>query len=166
MEKSEYPHLYLCWYFLSLQQIISCLYLVGFLGFTLLLSVNIVIWVGNTQGHFCPLSLQLAKVYSYAHGWMHHGWNCGDYFPDGITNGASWYSLSKGKGRPGPGSTASLSRVGLPSPSELSFFFLRALTRILWHIALKKRSENDRDTLWPFRTGGLQGMLGHRKEIM
>ncbi|KAH0504583.1 Carboxypeptidase N catalytic chain [Microtus ochrogaster] len=38
----------------------------------------------------------LAKVYSYAHGWMHQGWNCGDYFPDGITNGASWYSLSKG----------------------------------------------------------------------
>ncbi|XP_041517570.1 carboxypeptidase N catalytic chain isoform X2 [Microtus oregoni] len=39
----------------------------------------------------------LAKVYSYAHGWMHQGWNCGDYFPDGITNGASWYSLSKGE---------------------------------------------------------------------
>lgn len=28
---------------------------------------------------------------------MHRGWNCGDYFADGITNGASWYSLSKGK---------------------------------------------------------------------
>lgn len=28
---------------------------------------------------------------------MYQGWNCGDYFPDGITNGASWYSLSKGK---------------------------------------------------------------------
>ncbi|XP_013361699.1 PREDICTED: carboxypeptidase N catalytic chain isoform X2 [Chinchilla lanigera] len=40
---------------------------------------------------------KLAKVYSYAHGWMHQGWNCGDYFPDGITNGASWYSLSKGE---------------------------------------------------------------------
>ncbi|EHH19293.1 hypothetical protein EGK_19972 [Macaca mulatta] len=40
--------------------------------------------------------LKLAKVYSYAHGWMYQGWNCGDYFPDGITNGASWYSLSKG----------------------------------------------------------------------
>nr|XP_055108207.1 carboxypeptidase N catalytic chain isoform X3 [Symphalangus syndactylus] len=39
---------------------------------------------------------ELAKVYSYAHGWMFQGWNCGDYFPDGITNGASWYSLSKG----------------------------------------------------------------------
>ncbi|XP_053548504.1 carboxypeptidase N catalytic chain [Bombina bombina] len=39
---------------------------------------------------------KLAKAYSYAHGWMHHGWNCGDYFADGITNGASWYSLSKG----------------------------------------------------------------------
>lgn len=44
-----------------------------------------------------PRSLQLAKTYSYAHGWMHRGWNCGDYFADGITNGASWYSLSKGK---------------------------------------------------------------------
>ncbi|KAG8523536.1 Carboxypeptidase N catalytic chain [Galemys pyrenaicus] len=39
---------------------------------------------------------KLARVYSYAHGWMHQGWNCGDYFPDGITNGASWYSLSRG----------------------------------------------------------------------
>ncbi|XP_063818320.1 carboxypeptidase N catalytic chain isoform X2 [Pseudophryne corroboree] len=38
----------------------------------------------------------LALSYSYAHGWMHFGWNCGDYFPNGITNGASWYSLSKG----------------------------------------------------------------------
>ncbi|KAG8549743.1 hypothetical protein GDO81_019825 [Engystomops pustulosus] len=38
----------------------------------------------------------LAIAYSYAHSWMNHGWNCGDYFPDGITNGASWYSLSKG----------------------------------------------------------------------
>ncbi|XP_075830275.1 carboxypeptidase N catalytic chain isoform X2 [Microtus pennsylvanicus] len=50
--------------------------------------------------HHLPLpdnwKSQLAKVYSYAHGWMHQGWNCGDYFPDGITNGASWYSLSKG----------------------------------------------------------------------
>ncbi|XP_076855428.1 carboxypeptidase N catalytic chain [Brachyhypopomus gauderio] len=39
---------------------------------------------------------KLAKTYSYAHGWMHKGWNCGDYFEDGITNGASWYSLTKG----------------------------------------------------------------------
>ncbi|XP_072851834.2 carboxypeptidase N catalytic chain isoform X2 [Pogona vitticeps] len=39
---------------------------------------------------------KLAKGYSYAHGWMHRGTNCGDFFPDGITNGASWYSLSKG----------------------------------------------------------------------
>ncbi|XP_028651619.1 carboxypeptidase N catalytic chain [Erpetoichthys calabaricus] len=39
---------------------------------------------------------QLARTYSYAHGWMHLGWNCGDYFEDGITNGASWYSLSRG----------------------------------------------------------------------
>ncbi|MEE6486336.1 hypothetical protein FKM82_014577 [Ascaphus truei] len=39
---------------------------------------------------------KLAKAYSQGHSWMHHGWNCGDYFPDGITNGASWYSLSKG----------------------------------------------------------------------
>ncbi|XP_061492335.1 carboxypeptidase N catalytic chain [Rhineura floridana] len=39
---------------------------------------------------------KLAKGYSYAHGWMHRGINCGDIFPDGITNGASWYSLSKG----------------------------------------------------------------------
>ncbi|KAH0623854.1 hypothetical protein JD844_007023 [Phrynosoma platyrhinos] len=39
---------------------------------------------------------KLSKGYSYAHGWMHRGTNCGDFFPDGITNGASWYSLSKG----------------------------------------------------------------------
>lgn len=40
---------------------------------------------------------QLARTYSYAHSWMHNGWNCGDFFDVGITNGASWYSLSKGK---------------------------------------------------------------------
>ncbi|KAM9323751.1 carboxypeptidase N catalytic chain [Gastrophryne carolinensis] len=39
---------------------------------------------------------ELAKKYSYAHQTMHEAFHCGDYFPDGITNGASWYSLSKG----------------------------------------------------------------------
>uniref|UniRef100_G1RXC2 Carboxypeptidase N subunit 1 n=1 Tax=Nomascus leucogenys TaxID=61853 RepID=G1RXC2_NOMLE len=50
----------------------------------------------NTPTPDDKLFQKLAKVYSYAHGWMFQGWNCGDYFPDGITNGASWYSLSKG----------------------------------------------------------------------
>ncbi|XP_036754749.2 carboxypeptidase N catalytic chain isoform X1 [Manis pentadactyla] len=50
----------------------------------------------NTPTPDDKLFQKLAKVYSYAHGWMYQGWNCGDYFSDGITNGASWYSLSKG----------------------------------------------------------------------
>ncbi|XP_054975387.1 carboxypeptidase N catalytic chain [Sorex araneus] len=50
----------------------------------------------NTPTPDDKLFQKLAKVYSYAHGWMYQGWNCGDYFPEGITNGASWYSLSKG----------------------------------------------------------------------
>ncbi|XP_037351973.1 carboxypeptidase N catalytic chain [Talpa occidentalis] len=50
----------------------------------------------NTPTPDDKLFQKLARVYSYAHGWMHQGWNCGDYFPDGITNGASWYSLSRG----------------------------------------------------------------------
>ncbi|KAF1544339.1 Carboxypeptidase N catalytic chain, partial [Eudyptes schlegeli] len=52
----------------------------------------------NTPTPDDKLFQKLAKTYSYAHGWMHRGWNCGDYFADGITNGASWYSLSKGRG--------------------------------------------------------------------
>uniref|UniRef100_A0A8C5PNV7 Carboxypeptidase E n=1 Tax=Leptobrachium leishanense TaxID=445787 RepID=A0A8C5PNV7_9ANUR len=51
---------------------------------------------GQTPTPDDKLFKKLAKAYSYSHGWMYHGWNCGDYFPDGITNGASWYSLSKG----------------------------------------------------------------------
>ncbi|XP_073210806.1 carboxypeptidase N catalytic chain isoform X5 [Lepidochelys kempii] len=39
---------------------------------------------------------KLAKAYSYAHHSMHQSPTCGDQFADGITNGASWYSLSKG----------------------------------------------------------------------
>ncbi|XP_038599963.1 carboxypeptidase N catalytic chain [Tachyglossus aculeatus] len=50
----------------------------------------------NTPTPDDELFRKLAKTYSYAHGWMHQGWNCGDFFPEGITNGASWYSLSKG----------------------------------------------------------------------
>ncbi|XP_064229734.1 carboxypeptidase N catalytic chain isoform X2 [Aotus nancymaae] len=50
----------------------------------------------NTPTPDDKLFRKLAKIYSYAHGWMYQGWNCGDYFPDGIINGASWYSLSKG----------------------------------------------------------------------
>ncbi|XP_069756337.1 carboxypeptidase N catalytic chain isoform X2 [Narcine bancroftii] len=50
--------------------------------------------VSSTPDH--ELFQKLARVYSYAHGWMHSGTNCGDYFPEGITNGASWYSLAKG----------------------------------------------------------------------
>ncbi|XP_074089266.1 carboxypeptidase N catalytic chain [Macrotis lagotis] len=50
----------------------------------------------NTPTPDDKLFRKLAKGYSYAHGWMHLGWNCGDYFPDGIINGASWYSVSKG----------------------------------------------------------------------
>ncbi|TFK01304.1 gametocyte-specific factor 1-like [Platysternon megacephalum] len=39
---------------------------------------------------------KLAKAYSYAHHSMHQSPTCGEQFADGITNGASWYSLSKG----------------------------------------------------------------------
>ncbi|XP_063290222.1 carboxypeptidase N catalytic chain [Pelobates fuscus] len=51
---------------------------------------------GHTPTPDDKMFKKLAKAYSYSHGWMYHGLNCGDYFPDGITNGASWYSLSKG----------------------------------------------------------------------
>uniref|UniRef100_A0A8D0L9D7 Carboxypeptidase N subunit 1 n=1 Tax=Sphenodon punctatus TaxID=8508 RepID=A0A8D0L9D7_SPHPU len=50
----------------------------------------------NTPTPDDKLFRKLARTYAYSHGWMHQGWNCGDYFADGITNGASWYSLSKG----------------------------------------------------------------------
>ncbi|XP_051883070.1 carboxypeptidase N catalytic chain [Pristis pectinata] len=50
--------------------------------------------VSSTPDH--ELFQKLARVYSFSHGWMHSGTNCGDYFPDGITNGASWYSLARG----------------------------------------------------------------------
>ncbi|XP_067858101.1 carboxypeptidase N catalytic chain [Heptranchias perlo] len=50
--------------------------------------------ISTTPDH--QLFQKLAKIYSYSHGWMHSGTNCGDYFPDGITNGASWYSLARG----------------------------------------------------------------------
>ena len=43
---------------------------------------------------------QLAEAYSTAHSKMHTGRPCpklsGEYFPDGITNGAKWYALSGG----------------------------------------------------------------------
>ncbi|KAH9514064.1 hypothetical protein Btru_030111 [Bulinus truncatus] len=40
----------------------------------------------------------LAKSYSYAHPTMHFGRQCDDqeYFPEGITNGANWYTISGG----------------------------------------------------------------------
>ncbi|GFS15925.1 carboxypeptidase D precursor, partial [Elysia marginata] len=42
--------------------------------------------------------IQLAEAYSMAHSSMHSGRNCnsdsGEYFPDGITNGAKWYVLA------------------------------------------------------------------------
>ncbi|XP_072883049.1 LOW QUALITY PROTEIN: carboxypeptidase N catalytic chain [Hemitrygon akajei] len=50
--------------------------------------------ISSTPDH--ELFQKLARIYSFAHGWMHSGHNCGDYFPDGITNGASWYSLARG----------------------------------------------------------------------
>lgn len=114
--------IFLCLLVFSFTKVISCLYIVRFRGVTLLLSMSSAVWVGNTQVIFHLLYLQLAKIYSYAHGWMHQGWNCGDYFPDGITNGASWYSLSKGKKSPGCNSAASWSGIGFISLSKLSFF--------------------------------------------
>ncbi|KAK0056409.1 carboxypeptidase D [Biomphalaria pfeifferi] len=39
----------------------------------------------------------LAKSYSYSHPTMHYGRQCnGDNFPDGITNGADWYTVAGG----------------------------------------------------------------------
>ncbi|CAG7717005.1 unnamed protein product [Allacma fusca] len=38
----------------------------------------------------------LAKLYSQAHKTMHDSNNCGDNFPDGITNGAEWYNVRGG----------------------------------------------------------------------
>lgn len=40
--------------------------------------------------------VQLALSYSLAHPTMHMGHACGETFPDGITNGADWYSINGG----------------------------------------------------------------------
>uniref|UniRef100_A0A8C4QTQ3 Carboxypeptidase E n=1 Tax=Eptatretus burgeri TaxID=7764 RepID=A0A8C4QTQ3_EPTBU len=38
----------------------------------------------------------LSTTYSSTHKWMFRGTNCNDYFPNGIVNGASWYSVTGG----------------------------------------------------------------------
>eukprot|EP00054_Salpingoeca_dolichothecata_P018602 m.114425 g.114425 ORF g.114425 m.114425 type:complete len:336 (+) comp22932_c0_seq1:182-1189(+) len=38
----------------------------------------------------------LSLVYSRSHHTMHNGRHCGEYFPNGITNGAEWYNVAGG----------------------------------------------------------------------
>ncbi|ESO98160.1 hypothetical protein LOTGIDRAFT_226642 [Lottia gigantea] len=64
-------------------------------------------WDNSKSGHTtyskCPdddIFIKLCKAYSFAHSTMHIGHPCpgfsSEYFKDGITNGAHWYSVSGG----------------------------------------------------------------------
>ena len=51
---------------------------------------DIVLYFGVNVSFSCRY---VSKLYSLNHGTMWEGRNCNNHFPDGITNGAEWYSV-------------------------------------------------------------------------
>lgn len=74
----------------------SCQYVVEFHGKFLFIYRNHVECCNDSPTPDDAMFRRLAVVYAQNHPTMRNGKNCGEEFPDGITNGAHWYELSGG----------------------------------------------------------------------